>query len=112
LAGAEHDRLLVSGASGAMLDGWLSVDLVDVGSGLFLPEIGDEFTIMFSFGGVSGTFLDNPVTQVGSDLYHWDTIYNPHDVRLQLVSISAIPEPSASLLLGFLVGMVSLKRRR
>ena len=112
LAGVEHDRLLVSGPAGALLDGWLSVNLADLGSGQFQPQLGDQFTILFSFGGVSGTFLDNPISQIGGQLFHWQTIYNPHDVRLQLIDLSSVPEPSAAMLAGLAIGIASWRRRR
>lgn len=112
LAGTEFDRLLVSGAGGAFLDGTLSVDLIDLGDGIFTPNVGDEFSILFSFGGVDGMFLNDPTTQIGSQIFQWETIYNPHDVRLRLTNISAVPEPSAALLLGLCLTMSCLQRRR
>ena len=111
LGGLEHDRLLVSGPGGAVLDGMLSVDLVNLGGGQFLPTIGDEFSIIFSFGGVSGAFLANPVSHVNGQSFFWEAIYNPHDVRLRLVGISAIPEPSAVILVALLMGVVGCRRR-
>ena len=45
IAGDEHDLLIVSGGA-AQLDGFLNVDLIDAGAGLFLPQIGDEFTVL------------------------------------------------------------------
>jgi hypothetical protein len=111
LAGVEFDRLLVSGAGGASLGGLLSVELVDLGDGLFLPEIGDEFSIMFSVGEINGLFLEDPISQVGLQLFQWETIYNPHDLRLRLAGISVVPEPSAGLLLSLATGGLLLRRR-
>ncbi len=111
LAGVEFDRLLVSGMGGATLDGTLNVELIDLGGGVFLPEIGDEFSILFSFAGINGMFMGDPTSQVGSQLFHWETIYNPHDVRLRLASVSAIPEPSSTMLLGLFLLASCLRRR-
>ena len=113
MAGSEHDLLLVSGGP-TWLGGMLDVDLIDLGSELFLPTIGDEFTILYSFGNVSGSFLSDPVSQYGDQLFHWSVDYHPHDVTLRLASItSAVPEPSVfgvALMAGLLVG--GRRRRR
>jgi hypothetical protein len=111
MAGSEHDLLLVNGGQ-TLLDGILNVDLIDAGNGMFLPEIGDEFTILYSLANISGSFLADPVSQIGGDLYHWSVLYHPHDVTLQLTSISAgVPEPSATLVI-FPVGALGISRRR
>ncbi len=112
LAGVEHDLLIVSGGT-ASLDGQIEVDLLDLGGGTFLPEIGDTFTILSSLGGVVGSFLGDPVTQVGSELYHWSVVYNPHDVQLQLTKVTAIPESSTLVVLaGIGLGCCGIRRRR
>ena len=110
LAGTEHDLMLVGGGQ-TLLDGFLEVDLIDLGlgNGVFIPEIGDTFTILAALGDVHGTFLNNPISTLGPQQFHWDVIYNPHDVQLQLSAIS-IPEPS-SLLLGATLGLALLRRR-
>jgi hypothetical protein len=109
LAGTEHDLLLVSGAT--ELDGLLDVRLSDDFDSSFLPEIGDEFTILYSGGNLSGSFLVDPTSIAGGSLYHWTVLYNPHDVTLQLTDISAIPEPvSGVFLLG--IGMLMMGDRR
>lgn len=107
-AGTERDLLLVPGG-GATLAGLLTVDLVDLGAGLFLPQVGDEFTILASVGGVSGTFIDDPVSQVGSATYHWSVIYNPHTVALRLESV--VPTPGSVALIGLCGLVVSIRRR-
>jgi stage V sporulation protein SpoVS len=112
LAGSEHDLLMVS-SEGSLLNGFLDVDLLDFGAGVFQPVIGDQFTILSSVGAIQGTFLDSPVTVVGEMQYHWDIIYNPHDVTLELVAIS-VPEPSSGLLLaiGSAIHLAGRRRRR
>ena len=54
--------ILLVGERAAVLDGLLEVSLIDTGNGLFLPQIGDEFTILTSLGGVPDEFLNNPVS--------------------------------------------------
>ncbi|MBX3416131.1 MAG: hypothetical protein KF851_00895 [Pirellulaceae bacterium] len=111
LAGTEHDLLIVGGGQ-TFLDGFLEVDLIDLGlgDGIFIPEIGDTFTVLASLGGVNGMFLNSPITTLGPQQFHWDVIYNPHDVQLRLAAIS-VPEPSAALL-ATVVGLGLFMRRR
>lgn len=109
-AGTEHDLLIVDNEP-TWLDGFLDVDLISLSLGgeVFIPELGDTFTILSSFGGVNGAFLNDPTTILGMQQFHWDVIYNPHDVQLQLTAIS-VPEPEAAILLG--VGMFAIGFRR
>ena len=106
LPGTQHDRLLAG--SGAQLGGLVEVALIDAGNGLFLPEIGDTFTILTSPGGVSGSFLNAPVSSAAGKQFHWSVLYNPNDVVLQLVQIT-VPEPNALTLAA--LGLVILRRR-
>lgn len=109
--GDEHDFLLVSQGQ-AQLDGWIDVSLVDSGFGMFMPEVGDEFTVLSSLGGVLGTFDNSPVSQLDGQSFHWNVIYNDHDVRLHLSSIS-VPEPSATgLALAIGAPCFIIRRRR
>lgn len=108
LPGTEFDRLLAG--SGAVLDGLLEVDLIDAGDGLFLPEVGDTFTILTSPGGVLGAFTNSPVSHAAGQQFHWDVLYEPNDVILQLVNITAVPEPTSLALL--VVGSLAMLRRR
>jgi hypothetical protein len=109
-AASEFDLLVVGGGA-AVLDGLLEVSLIDTGAGIFQPEIGDEFTILTALGGVTGTFLNSPISMAGGRTYHWTVDYNPNDVTLLLASIS-VPEPSTSfLLLSALVGSLAQRRR-
>ena len=112
VAGSEHDLLQVTGGS-AMLDGLLAVTLIDPSGGagaIFLPSIGDEFTILRARGGVAGAFLNDPVSQVGGLTYDWSVIYNPNTVVLRLDAI--VPEPSTlALCIVAALGM-SLGRNR
>ncbi len=112
LAGDEHDLLQVTGSFDALLDGLLGVELIDAGSGLFLPEIGDEFTILTSVADVSGTFDADPVSLAAGKVFQWEVLYNPHDVTLKLVAIeNIVPEPSTALLLS-VWSLAGVLRRR
>lgn len=90
--GDEHDFLIV-GEGPATLDGTLDVLLIDAGSGLFSPLVGDEFTILTSLDGVFGTFDNSPVSFADGNAYHWDVLYESHNVTLRLDSINGVPEP-------------------
>jgi hypothetical protein len=108
--GDEFDHLLVTNGE-ATLDGVLDVQLFDDGDGLFLPEIGDEFVILTSAGGVSGQFLNDPVSHAGGRDFRWSVLYHPFDVTLRLAEIDGVvPEPATVSLLT-LAG-IALRRRR
>ncbi|MBX9735521.1 MAG: hypothetical protein K2X32_01225 [Phycisphaerales bacterium] len=109
VAGTQHDTLLVSGGD-ASLGGTLNVSLIGLGGGpAFSPSIGDQFTILFALGGVSGTFSNDPFTQVGALTYDWEVIYNSNTVVLRLDNI--VPAPGSVGLLG-LGGLLAARRRR
>lgn len=108
LPGTEFDRLLAG--SGALLDGLLEVELVDAGGGLFLPEVGDMFTILTSPGDLLGTFVNNPVSQAAGQQFHWNVLYEPNDVILQLVDITTVPEPTSLALVGCLALFLGFAR--
>ena len=84
-ARTEFDQMAVDGA--AVMGGQLFVDLVDLGDGQFLPQIGDTFTIVSAGGLVSGTFAEDPISFAGGNLYHWTPIYGLHRVDLQITEI-------------------------
>lgn len=106
LPGTQHDRLLAG--SGAQLGGSIEVALIDAGSGLFLPEVGDTFTILTSPGGVSGSFLNSPVSTAAGMQFHWSVLYHPNDVTLELVQIT-VPEPS-TLFIAMAAGLLHFFR--
>jgi hypothetical protein len=97
LPGTQHDRLLAG--SGAQLGGSIEVALIDAGSGLFLPEI----------GGVSGSFLNSPVSSAAGMQFHWSVLYHPNDVTLELVQIT-VPEPS-TLFIAMAAGLLQFFRK-
>lgn len=108
---SEFDRLLMGGA--ATLAGALEVDLIDAGDGLFLPEIGDTFTILTALGGVNGTFENSPISNAAGQQFHWNVIYTPNDVILELASIT-VPEPAClpQVLLAVTALVISARPRR
>lgn len=78
----EYDVLSVAGT--AELDGSLIVDLIDTGSGLFVPTLGDEFDIVTAAGGFNGTrfaTLDLPDLDAG---LKWNVSYSHQAVTLQV----------------------------
>lgn len=108
VAGTEHDLLVVTDGSAA-IDGELVVTLADLGSGVFAPQIGDEFTILAATAGVGGAFLNDPVSIVGSLTYEWSIIYNPNTVVLRLDNI--VPAPGGIAVMA-LAGLISRRRTR
>ena len=112
LAGNEHDLLLVTGGN-AILDGQIEVDLIDAGAGLFLPEIGDEFSMLTSLAPVLGAFANDPVSFANGQTFHWDVVHNPNDVTLVLEQITGVvPEPTTLLLSVAGVVCIALQRSR
>ncbi len=112
VAGNEFDLLQVTGAD-AQLDGHIEVELIDAGSGLFLPEVGDEFTVMTSVGNVTNSFLADPVSFAAGQEFQWEVLYHPHDVTLRLVAIeSIVPEPASCVLMSLAAVSIALRRER
>lgn len=108
LAGTDHDLLIVSGES-AMLAGRLEVRLIDAGGGLFLPNVGDEFTILTALGWIGGSFLADPVTLLDGRMYEWSVRYEPHNVILRLENI--VPAPGG-VALAIAATVIAARRRR
>lgn len=106
--GFQHDQMLVSGGS-AILDGILSVAAAPAGPGGMLPSVGDEFTIITALGGVSGQFVNQPVTFYGEQQLNWSVVYSPNSVVLRLDSI--VPSPGTGALLA-VAGIFAARRRR
>lgn len=84
LAGNPHDTIIVSGD--ALLDGTLQIDAIDG----YVPQAGDEFTVLTSADLDSTTFADVEAARVG-DIILWPTY-----------------ELSALLVIGQLVGDMDL----
>jgi hypothetical protein len=94
--GDEFDHLIVTDGP-ATLDGLLEVLLIDAGDELFLPQIGDEFTILTAVGDVTGQFLNSPVSHAAGMQFHWSVLYDPHEVTLYLTDVT-VPEPASATL--------------
>lgn len=84
MAGNPHDTIIVSGD--ALLDGTLQIDAIDG----YVPQAGDEFTVLMSADLDSTTFADVEAARVG-DIILWPTY-----------------ELSALLVIGQLVGDMDL----
>jgi hypothetical protein len=80
-AGSQYDQVVIDGS--LTLEGTLAVSLVDLGSGLFTPSIGNSFTLITASDGRSGTFdtLQLP------DGYVWNVTYGANDVVLSVVGV-------------------------
>ncbi len=89
LQGTEHDFLNVSGI--AMLDGTLDISLIDPGTGLFSPVLGDSFNILTATDGVSGRFvgLNFPALPGGLG---WGVTYGPNTVSLRVLTVALSPD--------------------
>lgn len=107
LEGVGHDALLVTGGKAA-LDGSLLVTIGGKDGVQFTPQIGDEFKILSAISGVVGTFDNDPVSNVGSQVYEWTVIYNPGSVVLRLDAI--VPTPGSTGL--FAIGLLAATRKR
>lgn len=102
-----YDILIVSDGP-ASLGGVLDVRVIDAEPGEFAPNIGDQFLILTSLGGVNGSFSNDPVSQVGSLTYEWSVLYGPASVILRLDTI--VPAPGSLALLT--CGLLGAFRRR
>ena len=87
--GTEHDHIQVLPdgmlSPVAQLGGTLAVEFINIGTGLFVPSVGDMFTILTAVNGVTGTFaaLDLPTAAGGRGLT-WQVHLNSADVTLEL----------------------------
>ena len=85
----QFDVLDVTGS--ATLAGTLDVPLIDLGAGMFIPKLGDVFTILNASGGVTGRF-DTLLSSLPGHL-EWDIVYDSNSV-----SLIVVPEPTGLLL--------------
>lgn len=107
--GAEHDILHVAGpAISASLAGAIQVNLLDLGNGLFIPNIGDQFRVMVARLGREGVFANDPVTQIANMTFEWTVLYTPTEVWVRLDTI--VPAPGAAALM--VLGVLAAGRRR
>jgi hypothetical protein len=78
---SQYDRIAVDRF--AFLDGTLEVSLVDSGSGIFTPSVGNTFTILTADEGVQGTF-DSLQLPGG---FTWNVTYGANNVTLSVTGL-------------------------
>jgi hypothetical protein len=81
----QYDRVEVQGAT--TLGGTLRVELISLGGGTFVPQLGDQFAFLAAFGGGGGTFdsLDLPALSPG---LQWAIL--PGDATYLLAVVPAV----------------------
>jgi hypothetical protein len=82
--GNEYDRLEVQGLT--TLGGTLRVQLVDLGQGIYQPQLGDAFAFLAAYGGAIDMFDAFDLPELGAGL-EWAIA--PGDVALFLAVVSA-----------------------
>jgi len=89
-AATEYDQLDTSRF--AFLAGTLQVSLVDLGGGLFMPEVGDIFRLISAGDSIQGTFetLDLPAG------FAWDVNYTSTAVELSLLAATLVGDYDGS----------------
>lgn len=86
LPATQHDLLFVL-AGLTDLDGTMDVKLIDVGNGVFDPQVGDQFIVLRASGGLVGTFQNAPVSYASGNVYFWSLVYDSSTVTLKLDDI-------------------------
>ncbi len=84
LLNLQFDQLLIDGT--ATLDGTLDVSLLDLGSGMLVPQLGDSFDILSATGGITGVFDSEVLPALDAGL-RWLVQYDPDEVRLEVLSL-------------------------
>jgi len=94
--GLQHDQLQLFG-SASTLAGELDVNLLDLGDGLFEPEVGEMFVVLQAPPTtLSGQFVDGPITTVPGKSYLWSVGYQTGEVAdiVTLTVADIIPCPA------------------
>jgi hypothetical protein len=104
----QYDYLSVTGM--AALRGSLEVELYDLGSGFFNPDIGDFFTLLHADDGFGSTDFSNYILPTLDGGKTWSIANNNYDITLH---VNAVPVPPAVFLLASgLVSLFMVKRRK
>lgn len=82
--GTQHDWLAIDGT--ATIDGALGVELIDIGSGTFSPQLGDSFDVLTATNGVSGEFATQNLPLLSSSLT-WHIDYGTNAVTLEVIPL-------------------------
>ena len=88
LAELQYDQLVISGS--ANLAGTLTVDLLDLGAGIFAPTLGQTFDVLEVGASLSGVFTDLSLPTLGAGL-GWEVNYLAD--RVQLAVVAAVGTP-------------------
>jgi hypothetical protein len=83
----QFDYLRVEGV--AQLGGTLRVELIDLGAGEFVPQLGDQFPILVAPGGVVGVFASLDLPQLSAGL-GWSLATNATTAILSVVDASKL----------------------
>jgi len=84
---AEYGRLE---AATAVLDGTLAVTIFDLGTGKFVPQLGDSFQILTTDEGldpIAGQFASLSLPDLATGLF-WQLDYLPHSVDLSVIALT------------------------
>ncbi|MBL9141921.1 MAG: hypothetical protein JNK53_08655 [Phycisphaerae bacterium] len=84
--GTQHDLLFVT-QDAAQLGGALDVQVINAGNGLFVPQLGDKFTILRASGPLNGTFTNSPVSYGSGNVYFWTVNIGNDIVELELSNV-------------------------
>lgn len=87
---SQHDLLFVLNGL-AQLDGTLDVKLLNLGGGLFDPQLGDSFLVLRASGGMAGAFANAPISYGSGKVYLWVVDYSANTVSLRLESVLPCP---------------------
>lgn len=95
VGGLDHDLLELSGTQ-STLAGALDIHLIDLGLGLFLPDIGDSFVVLEAPpASLSGAFANFPISHVPNNAYIWTVATESDRVsdRVRLTVANIVPCP-------------------
>jgi hypothetical protein len=90
VSGIEHDLLDAIGT--VQLAGHLQLSVLNLGGGVLLPSVGQQFPIIASTGTIVGTFAESTIVTFASGVEtHWNVLYSNDSVILEAAEVFAIP---------------------